>query len=221
VLDVGAGTGVASTVLIELGARPVALDLSFDMLAWDARRRPPSAVADIYRVPLRDAAVDDTVASFVFNHVVEPVRAIGETVRITGPDGALLACVFANTSRSEARDTIDQAAQIEGWPVPAWYRQLKVAATPLLGTAGDMARAATHAGLVEVVVDERAVDVDVGEPEQLVDYRLGQAQFSGWLHDMGPSRAEKVRSRLVDATRPIMRPYRPIVVFLSAIVPTR
>jgi len=38
---------------------------------------------------------------------------------------------------------------------------------------------------------------------------------------MEPSRAEKVRSRLVEHARPIMRPYRPIVVFLSAIVPTR
>ena len=221
VLDVGAGTGVASTVLAELGARPVALDRSFDMLTWDAGRRPPSAVADVYRLPLRDAAVDDTVAAFVFNHLVDPVIGIAETARVTRPGGALLGCVYANASGSEARDAIDLGAQREGWQVPDWYVELKRAATPLLGTADDMARAATHAGLVDVVVDERAVDVRVTEPEQLVDYRLGQANYSAWLAELGARRAQEIRSRLVEAVRPVMRPYRPIVVFLSAIVAAR
>jgi hypothetical protein len=143
-----------------------------------------------------------------------------EARRVTRPGGAVLACVYANASRSDARDAIDQAAQREGWQVPDWYTQLKQEATPLLGTAEAMGRAAVHAGLVDVVVDERAVDVGVTEPEQLVDYRLGQAHFSAWINQVEPSRAKGIRARLVEAIRPVMVPYRPIVVFLSADVPT-
>ena len=221
VLDVGAGTGVAGAALEDAGALPVALDLSHDMLASEAGRRPPSAVADVYRLPLRDAAVGDSVAAFVFNHLVEPVAGLAETARVTRPGGALLACVYANTSRSEVRDAIDDAAQREGWRLPDWYLELKRAATPLLGTAEGMARAASRAGLVNIIVDERVVDIGVTEPEQLVDYRLGQAQYSVWLDEVDQGRAQAIRSRLVEAIRPMMRPYRPIVVFLSAIVPTR
>lgn len=91
VLDLGAGTGVASVVLGELGALPVALDLSLDMLSWQATRRPPAAVADAYHLPLRDAAIDDTVAGFVFNHLTDPVAGMAETVRATRSGGPILA----------------------------------------------------------------------------------------------------------------------------------
>ena len=39
VLDAGAGTGAASSALAARRARPVAMDLSFDMLAWNAARQ--------------------------------------------------------------------------------------------------------------------------------------------------------------------------------------
>ena len=61
VLDAGAGTGAASKVLAAQRARPVAMDLSFDMLAWDAAARPPSAVADIRALPLAAQSVHDAV----------------------------------------------------------------------------------------------------------------------------------------------------------------
>lgn len=219
VLDVGAGTGVASTALTDAGARPVATDLSYDMLAWQARERPPAVLADICALPLQGNAVDDTVAAFVLNHLADPAAGIAELVRVTRPGGALLACVYANDSRSEVRDTIDQTAQLEGWQVPDWYTQIKQTAVPLLGTAEDMERAAKRAGLVDTIVDERPVDVGVTDPEQLVDYRLGQAHYSAWLDQLGPRRTQAVRGRLVETIRPIMRPFRPIVVFLAALTP--
>lgn len=46
------------------------MDLSLDMLAWNAASRPPWAVADICALPLADACVDDVVAAFVLNHLV-------------------------------------------------------------------------------------------------------------------------------------------------------
>jgi ubiquinone/menaquinone biosynthesis C-methylase UbiE len=219
VLDVGAGTGVATSALLEVGAHPIAADTSYDMLAWKAHERPPCVAADVAALPSAANSVDDTVAAFLLNHLVEPGLGIAEIMRVTRPNGALLACVYSNASRSEVRDALDQAAQREGWQVPEWYLEMKRQATPILGTAEDMKRVARQAGLIDPVVDERRVDVGVTEPEQLVDYRLGQAQFSAWLDQLGVERSETVRARLVETIRPVMCPYRPIVVFLSALTP--
>ena len=221
VLDVGAGTGVAADALGAVGAQQIAVDLSHDMLAWRATERPPAVVADVRSLPLADAAVDDCVAAFVLNHLVEPGPGLEEIARVMRPGGAVLACVYANASRSEVRDTVDETLRAEGWHPPGWYLELKQRATPVLGTADDMAHAAKAAGLVDVEVDERPVDVGVDEPEQLVDYRLGQAHVAAWLTAIGAGRADEVRHRAVSAIRPIMRPYRPIVVFLAARTPPR
>lgn len=219
VLDVGAGTGVASSALAEQGARPIAVDFSRDMLAWNAARRPPAAVGDIGALPLGDCTVDDCVAAFVLNHLFEPAAGFAELIRVTRPGGAVLAAVFANATHSETRDRVDDVARLAGWQFPVWYLDMKAKATPILGTAHDMGRVAKAAGLIDVAVEERVVEVGVNEPEQLVEYRFGQAQFTAWLNQIGPQRAAEVRQGAADAARPIMRPYRPTVVFLSALHP--
>ncbi len=220
VLDAGAGTGAASAALIASGAHPVAMDLSIDMLAWNASARPPCAVADIGAVPMDAGSVDDAVAAFVLNHLVQPSAGFSELVRVTRPGGALLAAVFSNASRSQARDQLDTLAQDAGWQVPDWYIDLKTRAVPILGTAEAMRGAASAAGLTGILVDERPVDVGVTEPEQLVSYRLSQPLFGGWLDQIGPRRATEFASRAIDAIRPVMQPYRPTVVFLAASTPT-
>jgi len=222
VLDAGAGTGVASAALAAQGAGSVAIDLSLDMLlAWDKRSRPPCAVADLCALPLADSSVDDAVAAFVLNHLPQPVSGLAELARAVRPGGAVLATVYSNASRSAVRDRIDEVAKEAGWQVPGWYVHLKATAVPLLGSAPAMDAAARHAGLVDVVVEERPVDVGVTEPEQLVDYRFGQAHLAAWLDAIGPRRAGEVRRRATREITPIMEPYRPIVVFLSARVPAR
>ena len=76
VLDAGAGTGVVSSALVAAGARPLATHLSYGMLAYQARSRPPSTVGDIRALPVLDDAVDDSVAAFVLNHLVEPAEGL-------------------------------------------------------------------------------------------------------------------------------------------------
>jgi ubiquinone/menaquinone biosynthesis C-methylase UbiE len=219
VLDVGAGTGLAGAVLLAAGAHPVACDLSFDMLSHDSRTRPPAAVGDLRALPFGRGTVDDAVAAFVLNHLVTPAAGLSELVRVVRGGGALLACVYANANTSAVRDLVDDAARAEGWEAPEWYLQLKAQATPVLGTATAMAAAAEAAGLADVATDELPVDVGVDRPEQLVDYRFGQAQFSTWLGSIGARWAERVRERAVEAVTPVMVPYRPVVVFLRACVP--
>ena len=219
VLDAGAGTGAVSSVLAALRAHPIAMDLSIDMLAWNSRARPPCAVADIRALPVPAGRVDDAVAAFVLNHLVQPSAGLAELARVTRPGGAVLAAVFSNASRSQARDRIDAVAQEAGWQVPDWYAELKTTAIPILGSAEAMGAAANAAGLADVVVEERPIDVGVTDPAQLVSYRLGQPLFASWLDHIGARRASHLARQAAEAIRPIMQPYRPIVVFLIASKP--
>lgn len=219
VLDAGAGTGAGSSALRAWHARVLAMDLAADMLAWNAAARPPCAVADVRALPLTDRSVDDAVAAFVLNHLTDPVSGLAELARVTRPSGTVLAAVFSNDSRSEARDRIDAAALAAGWQVPGWYTKLKATAAPILGSRAAMAAAAGAAGLVGVHAEERPVDVGVTEPGQLVRYRLGHPSFASWLDGIGASRAEAFTAAAEQAIHDDMQPYRPVVVFLSALAP--
>jgi ubiquinone/menaquinone biosynthesis C-methylase UbiE len=116
-------------------------------------------VADIRKLPLADGAVEDSVAAFVLNHLTEPEAGLAELARVTRSNGAILACVYSTTSRSEVRDLIDATATEHGWKVPAWYAEPKTHAAPLLGTAEAMRVVAQAAGLAVISVDETPVDV--------------------------------------------------------------
>jgi SAM-dependent methyltransferase len=221
VLDAGAGTGAASAALRRCGAQVVATDLSPAMLAWQQAARPPCAAADIRAMPLPSCAVDDSVAAFVLNHLRDPRTGLAELARVTRPGGAILAVVFANGSRSEARDRIDAAALAAGWQVPGWYREMKTAAAPILGTADAMAAAAHGAGLARVHAEQRPVDVGVTEAGQLVSYRLGHPAFAAWLDALGPDRAAAFATAAEQAVGDAMAPYRPLVVFLRAVTGPR
>ena len=219
VLDAGAGTGAASSALAARHARALAVDLSADMLAWNATARPPSAVADVRALPLAGDSVDDAVAAFVLNHLTDPGSGLAELTRVTRPGGAVLAAVFSNDSHSQARDLIDATALTAGWQVPGWYAELKTTATPILGSRQGMASAAREAGLADVHAEERPVDVGVTEPGQLVRYRLGHPIFADWLDAIGTERADALAAAAEQATSQDMQPYRPVVVFLAALAP--
>ena len=145
-LDAGAGTGAASRALADQRAKPIVMDLSFGMLAWDAAARPPGAVADIRALPLAAQSVDDAVAAFVLNHLTDPSAGLAELARVPRPGGAVLAPVFSTTSGDPARDRIDTVAQDADWQNPAWYTRLKTTAVPILGSATAMAAARSAGG---------------------------------------------------------------------------
>jgi SAM-dependent methyltransferase len=217
VLDVGAGTGVCEAPLRAAGTATVmAADLSQDMLAWNRTARPPAVAADVMRLPFSSAVFDVAVASFVLNHLSDPVGGLAELARVARPGGAVLATVYANSSHSENRDTIDEIARTHGWATPRWYAELKETATLLLGASTLMSAAAAEAALVDIEVDEEVVDVGLTEPESLVDYRFGQAHFAEWLTALSLDERAAVRSAAVHAIESAMEPYRPGVVFLTA-----
>lgn len=219
VLDAGAGTGLVSEALRAAGARPVAADLSLHMLRWQRGRRPPAVAADVGRLPVRTHAVDAALAAFVLNHLPDPGPALHELGRVTRPGGAVLATVYATSSRSAVRDRVDEVAIAHGFGWPQWYLDLKEVAAPRLGTADAMAAAARAAGLVAVRAEEYVADVELDRADHLVDYRFGQAHCREWLAGLSRPAREELRSAAIAAISPIMEPYRPRVVRLVAAAP--
>jgi ubiquinone/menaquinone biosynthesis C-methylase UbiE len=220
VLDVGAGTGVAEAPLREARvAGIVSADRSPDMLGFARAQRPAAVVADVMHLPLRTGSFDAVTASFVLNHLPDPVGGLIELARMLRSGGVILASVFANAADNATRDRVDEVAEEHGWLPPRWYREMKEHVIPLLGAVGPMARAAAAAGLVDIDVDESEVDVGLTDPAELVSYRYGQAQFSEWLAALGSDRRRAAFAAAVAAVGPTMEPYRPRVVFLTAHTP--
>jgi ubiquinone/menaquinone biosynthesis C-methylase UbiE len=215
VLDVGAGTGAVSAALVAAGARPVAVDLTAEMLAHGAAGRPPAAAGDVLALPFRGGAVGAAVAAFVLNHLTAPEQALRELHRVVAPGGAVLAAVFSNDDRPPLKDGIDAVARRFGWTAPGWYVELKDRAAPLLGTVGAMAATAVSAGLAEVEAVERTVDPHLS-PEEVVRYRLSLAHLAPFVAGLAPEAQRALWEEAVALAHATPEPYAPAIVILSA-----
>lgn len=216
VLDAGAGTGVVSEALSGIGAFPVALDFSVDMLCFERRRRPPAVAASVLDLPFPRTCFDAVLAAFVLNHVADPVAGLRELRRVARVHSPVLVSVFSTSSSHAGRDRVDDVAVAHGFAAPAWYTEMKAAMVPLLGSAERMGEAAGAAGLSEIEVDERAVDVGVERATDLVTYRFGQAGYTAFVAALDRGRRQALFEEAVAAAGDPMEPYRPRVVFLRA-----
>ncbi|MGW4804603.1 class I SAM-dependent methyltransferase [Kitasatospora sp. NPDC004272] len=90
VLDVGAGTGIATRLLAGRGARVVAVEPSEGMAAVLREVSPevPVVKASGDELPFHDASVDFVTYAQAF-HWTEPGRSIPEALRVLRPGGAL------------------------------------------------------------------------------------------------------------------------------------
>ncbi|WP_213813792.1 class I SAM-dependent methyltransferase [Glaciihabitans sp. dw_435] len=90
VLDLGAGTGKLTALLVERGFDVVAIDPSAEMLAkLDAAiTDATSAVGTAEDIPLPDDSVDAVVVAQAW-HWVDPERAVPEVARVLRPGGTL------------------------------------------------------------------------------------------------------------------------------------
>jgi SAM-dependent methyltransferase len=132
VLDLGAGTGKLTAVLVGLGADVTAVDPDQDMLA-EFRRRLPSASArhgTAEAIPLPDASVDAVLCGQSM-HWFDLPRALPEIARVLAPGGVLGALWNSDDDRVEWVAGLRDAA--EGAAAPTLSRRRQEAASFSLG----------------------------------------------------------------------------------------
>jgi ubiquinone/menaquinone biosynthesis C-methylase UbiE len=184
-LDAGTGSGVLADELVRRGARVIGLDLSSGMLRRGASMRPPAVVADVRSLPLRAHSLDLATASFVLNHLEDPVSAVREFGRVLRPGGMLLATTFEGEAAHPAKGIVDEVARSYGYSPPAWYLAVKKGVQPLLGSAEAFADVGRAGSLGEVRVMRVPVAVALS-PVELAGWRFGMAHLAPFVARLDP-----------------------------------
>jgi len=117
VLDVGTGTGRLLELLAPRVECGLGIDASRTMLALARVRlaKPEFAhlsvrLADMYALPLRDAAYDLVLLQMVLHYAEEPAQVIAEASRVLAPGGRLIVVDLAPHDRAELRDRLAHRA---------------------------------------------------------------------------------------------------------------
>jgi SAM-dependent methyltransferase len=122
VVEVGAGTGIATRAMRRRGAVVLPIDHGAAMLRRLQAREaefPPAVQADAHRLPVR-AGWADLVCYAQAWHWTQPARAGAEAARVLRPGGAL--AVWWNLVQPDGLDWLDrQHARIEA-ANPGWGR---------------------------------------------------------------------------------------------------
>jgi SAM-dependent methyltransferase len=189
VLDLGAGTGVASRAALTAGAAlTVALDNAVGMLRRAGSMAP--VLADACALPFTADSFDLVVAAISLGHVTDPVRALRETRRV---GGALLVSAFQAGWTHPAKDAVDEALAPFGFRPPPWYVRLKRDVEPWVDDPGNLHALATAAGYRDVSVRILAVATGLDTPAQLARWRLGMAHVAPFVQTLGAPQRAAVR----------------------------
>jgi ubiquinone/menaquinone biosynthesis C-methylase UbiE len=215
VLDLGSGTGALAQAAAAGGARVVAADSSFGMMARGTGRGWTAVGADALTVPFRASSFDAAMAGFVLNHL-SPAVALAELARVVRPEGAIVASTWSAGRPDPVKVAIDTVLASWGWDPPGWYKTMKAEVEPISGDPCRLRSAAEEAGLVEVraeVVDE---DLGLRDSRAAVAYRLAMPHIAPWLAQLTePSRSELARTLCI-AAAPHVQGWRPSVIQLTA-----
>lgn len=138
VLDLGCGRG---GVLEQLGAaidHPLGFDPDHRSLTEHRLPDLPRAVASADALPLPAASVDLVLASWVLEHLPEPLTAFREVARVLRPGGALVA--LAPGAHSLAALLNRTLRPLQHWLVPRLYGRTEADAFPMVYRANTRRR---------------------------------------------------------------------------------
>jgi SAM-dependent methyltransferase len=191
VLDLGAGTGVASRAALAAGAAlVVAVDNAVGMLRRGGSI--PPVLAEACALPFAADSFDLVVAAISLGHVTDPVQALRETRRV---GDALLVSAFEAGWTHPAKDAVDAALAPFGFRPPSWYVTLKRDVEPRVDDPANLAALATTAGYRDVSVRTVPVVTGLDTPAQLAGWRLGMAHVAPFVQALrAPERAAARRA---------------------------
>jgi SAM-dependent methyltransferase len=190
VLDLGAGTGVASRAALATGAAlVVAVDNAVGMLRCGGGSIRP-VLADACALPFEEGSFDLVVAAISLGHVTDPVRALRETRRV---GGALLVSAFEAGWTHPAKVAVDEALAPFGFRPPPWYVALKRDVEPRVDDPSNLGALATSAGYGDVSVRTVLVATGLETPAQLAGWRLGMAHVAPFVQTLRPSERAAAR----------------------------
>lgn len=197
VLDLGSGTGAATEAIAAVGGRPIAVDASLGMLSFDRDRRPPRAQADVAALPFGARTVGAVVAAFVLNHVDEPATVVREAARVTGSGGVVLASSYASDDAHPVKAAVEAAMVESGWTPEPWYDHVRSVTMPAVATEAAYHDVLGRAGLTGTVERTRVRFPELSGAD-LVEWRLGMAQYSSHLAALDGEAADRLRARSLE-----------------------
>ncbi|WP_135466300.1 ArsR/SmtB family transcription factor [Crenalkalicoccus roseus] len=111
-LDIGTGTGRLLELVAPRVESALGVDASREMLALARARLAERGLAgrcavrqaDMYRLPLPDAAFDAVTLQMVLHYAEDPAAALAEAARVLKPGGALLVVDLAPHDRAEVME---------------------------------------------------------------------------------------------------------------------
>jgi SAM-dependent methyltransferase len=169
VLDIAAGTGIATRALQARGARVLALDLGPDMLRV-LRRRSPDVGAVIARgeaLPVADESIDIVTCATAW-HWLDQERALAEVRRVLVPGGVLAEWGALATLDPDDPVTTARMELYERWEIG------RRPGTPIPPGGADPKTAWPEAGLGDV----SRVDVNADREVTLADHVEGALTHS-------------------------------------------
>ena len=111
IADLGCGTGAVSQALAPFVEQVIAVDESNAMLSAARKRLHGTENVDIRNgrleaLPLADGEVDVALLFLVLHYATDPVKVIGEAVRVLKPGGRLLVLDMMPHDRQDLRQTM-------------------------------------------------------------------------------------------------------------------
>lgn len=216
VLDFGAGTGATTAAIAAAGARLVATDLTPDMLRLARAERPPSAAADVRRLPFRSATFDAAMGAFVLSHVPEPVDALAEVARCVRRHGVVATVGFSSTWEHPVKAIVEQTVTGFGFVRPTWYDTFHREVEPLTSTPDRLSAAVGAAGLADVSVTTVTVDTGVSRPDELIAWRLGTPSLAPFVAGLDAQRRDELLAALRDTVGDAPEPLVPELLVMTA-----